>query len=698
MTTEKISIAVSADFFTAFASIPRRQQGKVLTFINKFRTDPTLPGYNYEKIDSARDKRFRSVRIDDTYRCILLKPDQDNVYMLLWVDHHDEAYAWAQNRICRIAPDTGGIQIIAVQEQDIQERKKEDKPGIEAISPSRWLELSSDELYQLGIPPEMHEQVRSLDDADGLAGIKEFLPALSYEALHFFESGESIADVLELYASCVNESDEGEVKGAEDIATALDNPFSRQQFWVNPDEAELAAMLDAPLETWRVFLHPSQRTLVERDWNGPVRVLGGAGTGKTVVALHRAKWLAENRCPNKEKILFITFTRTLAVDIQRQLQSICAPETLTKIEVVNLDKWVGDFLRRNAYEFKVDYGEITDTFWEQARAMLPESSGFSTVPTTFFLEEWKYVIQPQEVMTLEDYFSARRVGRTRKLIRRDRKEIWPVFEEFRILLNEQRYRQPADAMREARELLKADKKYLYYSVIVDEAQDMSRQALSLVRALAPCGKNDLFLAGDAHQRIYGQPVALRSSGISITGRGRKLRINYRTTEEIRRAAKDFLEHLVVDDLDGGEDSKDSCVSLLHGEEPRHMNAPTRETLYANIADEILKVRQGDVMDTDICIVARSTRELEVCKALLETRNVETYPLSADQSDNRDINGVRLATMHRVKGLEFEVVFLVNFISKKKRADEDDTRMAKEKSLRYVAASRARQKLIICEMA
>lgn len=684
---DKITIAVSADFFTAFSAIPRRQQGNILTFINKFRTNPELPGLNYEKIECARDKRLRSVRIDDTYRCILLKPDKEAIYMLLWVDHHDAAYAWARKRVCSIDPQTGGIQILVVDQE-----KSACPAGASGPLPL-LARLDTGTLEQLGIPAALHAAVRAIHTESDLVTMAECLPSLSYEALHFLWAGEPLADVLALYDSCRKDAAPDDETHASVMEKALHNPFSLQHFIVDPEEKELAAMLEAPLERWRVFLHPSQRSLVARDWNGPVRILGGAGTGKTVVALHRAKWLAENRCAPHEKILFTTFTRTLAADILRQLKSICEPEALARIEVVNLDKWVTDFLKCHAYEYEIDYGEKTNQLWEQARTALPEGTPLAALPTSFFMDEWKYVVQPQEIMTLADYFAAQRIGRKQKLTRKQRKDIWPVFEEFRILLSEKRLRQPADAMRETRELLEHEGKTLYRAVIVDEAQDMSRQAFRLLRSLVAEGKNDLFITGDAHQRIYGQPVVLSACGIAITGRGRKLRINYRTTEEIRRTATAFLTGLHLDDLDGGQDDNEGCVSLLHGASPVTLAYTTDDSLYDGIAGQVAAMTSNGIADKDICITARTNQKCEECAARLQQRQVETYLLSANKIDNRDLPGVRLATMHRVKGLEFEAVILLDAPLS---LPENEEAIAKERSLRYVATSRARRHLLICE--
>ncbi|MGE0820738.1 MAG: UvrD-helicase domain-containing protein [Candidatus Binatia bacterium] len=353
-----------------------------------------------------------------------------------------------------------------------------------------------------------------------------------------------------------------------DYVAALNNPDFQRRFFVVEDDLELAAMLSALLEKWQVFLHPSQRRLVERHWNGPVRVLGGAGTGKTVAAMHRAKWLAQQVFTSAhDRLLFTTFPRNLAADIRKNLLSICPEEVMRRIEVVNLDKWVSDFLQRHGYSYDIDYGERTGRLWEQALNSAPSKV---QVPVSFYREEWERVIQPQGVSSVEEYMKASRIGRGVQLNRSGRKAVWSVFEEYRLLLNEQRLREGDDAMRDARLLLESKGNQTpYQAIIVDEAQDMGPQAFRLLRQLIPGGdrQDDLFIVGDAHQRIYRHKVVLGQCGINIQGRSRKLKINYRTTEETRRWATNLLEGFSIDDLDAGVDDQKGYKSLLHGVTP-----------------------------------------------------------------------------------------------------------------------------------
>ena len=244
------------------------------------------------------------------------------------------------------------------------------------------------------------------------------------------------------------------------------------RFVVPEDETELSEMLNAPMDKWRVFLHPSQRRLVEGSKNGAMRVLGGAGTGKTVVAIHRAKWLARNVAQKGQKVLFTTFTKNLAIDIKANLKSICSASYMSKIEVINLDQWVQRFLRKHSYDYEVVYDEnrLEDS-WKLA---ISEKPAEVDLPDSFFKEEWQRVIQPQGISTLNDFKKASRIGRGTRMNREMRVKIWPVFEEYRRQLNLARRKEVDDAYRDAAEMLdNQGSSSDYCSVIVDEAQDTS---------------------------------------------------------------------------------------------------------------------------------------------------------------------------------------------------------------------------------
>lgn len=685
-------IALSDDFLKSFAAIPRDKQQAVLKFVALFRQNPRATGINYETIHNAADSNMRSVRIDQALRGIILKPVNGEVYCLLWVDRHDDAYRWAATHRVAIHPDLGSIQVFAVEAVTESVAVPPRPPETKGIFDS----LKDREIRRMGVPEEALVRVRAITTEDDLELLQPTLPEDAFEALYLFAAGDSYDKII---------ADREAVPGVvdtEDFGTALDQDASRRHFVVITDDSDLDGLLAAPLERWRVFLHPSQRRMVDRDWNGPVRVLGGAGTGKTVVAMHRAAWLARKYrdLPGKP-VLFTTFTRTLADDIRSHIASLCTPQEIEKIAVVNIDQWAISLLRRFGYQHELLYDDgRRREFW---RLALTRAPGNCTFPTAFFRAEYERVILPNGCETGEDYMRASRLGRGGQLGRVQRKALWPVFAEYRAQLHAANLREPEEAFRDARVLLQLEKESLgIRSIIVDETQDMSAAALGLLRAAIPTAENDLFLVGDAHQRIYRHKVALSKVGIEVRGRSRRLRVNYRTTDEIRRWAVAQLEGCEVDDLDGELDTLKGYRSLTHGGMPEitsFSDAASEKTRLLAVLAELT----GDNLDSsNVCLVCRTNEELDHYQSTLEAAGIKTLKLDRNTADDRSIEGIRLATMHRVKGLEFEVVIIAGYRSPDYYAehfsrDEDagvvSDSILNERCLLHVAATRAKRHLV-----
>jgi hypothetical protein len=422
--------------------------------------------------------------------------------------------------------------------------------------------IEDGDLMRIGVPFENLNHVKSIRSVSELNDKVNILPHEAFEALLFIADGFEVEEIIrELFGTEISKEETVDVNN---FAAALNKPVSKQKFQVIDGEKELSEMLAAPLEKWRVFLHPSQRRIVEKNYSGAARVLGGAGTGKTIVAMHRAKWLAKNVYRNsKHKILFTTFTSNLASDIRENLKKICDIEVLRQIEVTNLDAWVSNFLRSQGYEYRIIYGSELDNLWDQAFTIAPGELGLGK---EFYKDEWNKVIKPQEIDSLAAYVKAPRLGRGVRLDRKVRIAVWDIFKEIKHLMNEKYVRDTETAMAEARYLfIQLKSKLPYDAVIVDEAQDFSVQALKLIRAIAgEEHNNDLFIAGDAHQRIYRNKVTLKQCGINVQGRSSILKINYRTTEETRLWATRLLNGILIDDLDDGLEEGKGYKSLMHG--------------------------------------------------------------------------------------------------------------------------------------
>jgi superfamily I DNA/RNA helicase len=294
------------------------------------------------------------------------------------------------------------------------------------------------------------------------------------------------------------------------------------------------------------------------------------------------------------------------------------------------------------------------------------------------------------------------------LSRQQRQSVWPVFEEYRTILNRRHVKEFIDAIRDVRILLETKAGTVeYQAVIVDEAQDMSAEAFKLLRQIVPPEpgrKNDVFMIGNAHQRIYAHRVVLSRCGIDVRGRSRQLRLNYRTTDEIRKWAVALLENCDIDDLDGGRDDNKGYRSLLHGAFPDVKKVPTFEEEVEVIAERIRQLEQEGTPLSSVCVVARTQGLLEQYESALKTYGISCIRIQHHVSDDLSQPGLRTATMHRVKGLEFDAMIIVGvndgvvpLTAAAREIDSDYARMefeVKERGLLYVAATRAKHHVVI----
>jgi len=722
MSESRLTVALSNDFFKAFGRLPEKARGKVATFISKFRDNPRSPGLNYERIEGGKDPFIRSIRVDQDIRCIVRAPDEGDTYVLLWIDKHDDAYHWARRRTCHVNRVSGALQVVDVEAAEmavgdaiaaaVSEALANQAPvptsaETPALTPQASVQSGSlfahcgdEQLMLLGVPEALLPAVRAVTSEEALSRLIEWVPQDCVDGLILLADGKAIDAVIEEL-----ERKRPAAIDPTDVAAALTTPESKAEFMVITDDDVLEAMLSAPLERWRVFLHPSQRRLVVRNWSGAVRVLGGAGTGKTVVAMHRARWLAKEfiKTNTPGRVLFTTFTRNLATDIRANLTKICSPAELQRIEVTHLDGWVMTYLKAQGLQVRVFNDDARNSCWSLAMDVADTSLGLDE---RFYREEWKDVVLAQGCRSRDEYLVARRVGRGTRLNRQQRAQIWPVFDAVRAEFRQRGLWEPEEAKQIAADLLnRSGPPPLYTSVVVDEAQDLDLASFSLLRALVGEPRtNDLFIVGDPHQRIYGKPVVLSRCGIDIRGRARKLRINYRTTEETRAWATAVLQGLDFDDLDGGSDSASDYRSLLHGDQPlvKGFEDPGEEQRF--LVSTLRQLREEQQSLASTCVAARTNRAVEKLEALLNGEGFATRVIQAEESDDPSDPALRLATMHRVKGLEFDQVFLPALdasqmplqVELNKRPDSLSKELfeQQERSLLHVAATRAKKRVVV----
>ena len=681
--------------------LPDYVSGKFLDLMSRYMDNPSSNGLNLETVEGGRDKSLKSLRLDQNYRAIAFETPKD--IMFVHVNEHDKAYRWAEGRRVKLDKATNRIRIVEEIEQN------QEAVTINKQEKNLFSDFKDKKLIALGVAEEAIALARSLSSESELDDAQDRFDPLSFQVLYALAAGYSEEEVYALVGDVIIEpSSTDQDKSFEDLITTEE---SRQTIFTPQSIEELRRFFDGELEGWRIWLHPDQRKFAYKDYNGPAMVRGGAGTGKTVVAMHRAKYLADQLTADPQnagqKILITTYTTTLAKDIENNLKTLC-PEYVSgsapRIEVINLDRWAVQYLKKKQFNRRVvstaaDEQHI-EGLWDEVFESLILPSGLSEA---FIKAEWEQIIQAKGIDDLADYIRASRVGRGTPLNRAKRKTLWNYFALFRAKLIQSGLVERDDVYREAIPLLRAEPGKLgYYSVIVDEAQDMGEQAFRLIRSIIPEAqnndKNSIFIVGDAHQRIYNRRASMSSCGINIIGRSRKLRLNYRTTHEIRTWAVAVLKGISVDDLDQGKDSLDGYVSLARGMPPQLNGYGTDSEELAALAQWIDELPSDKIADNEIGILCHTNKQLQLVEDCFSTRGISTLKLSTDKADERGKPGVRLCTMHRAKGLEFKAV-AIPFMSNNQfppkwlldkaidEADKEDME-GQLKSLLHVAATRA----------
>jgi superfamily I DNA/RNA helicase len=675
-------------FMDSFIRLPKGTQKKAMEFMEKFRTNPKSAAINLEKIISFKDQQLRSARIDQTYRAIVHVSKTDDVYHLLWADHHDDAYAWAKNKVFEWNNMTQSYQVFDLADEIIVP-----KPTAEAKKSGLFVSYSKEQLESIGVPTVLIPSLREVIDLNGLQAIEKYLPEDVFENVFYLVDGLPIEDIIK-------EIEEGKaVAGA-----TQEDTNNNKRFFFEITDKDLESIFSDDFNKWRIFLHPSQRKIVNSINKGPVKVTGLAGTGKTVCALHRAKYLIDHYIIQKNKpLLFTTFTKSLVKDLKESLTALGVDES--KIEVIHIHGLAVELAKKNSLiPVKAKILEFTDSeyklkLWEEVL-----DSTISEFDADFLSTEFSEIVVQNNLSTEEEYLRVPRIGRSQKLGRKDRIEIWKAFDAYIKKKNKDGYFELGEVLNLLNNhfVNSADKPYSY--IIADEIQDFSNVELRLMRSMTEEHENDLFLVGDPFQKIYSRKINFSKAGINVKGnRSKQLKVNYRTTEEIKRLALSTVQGIEYDNFDGERESSKGYISLTHGEKPVYSSFDKEseefEFIRAKIEDFISS--NSNIAFNDICIACRTKNILSDVKKHLHNSKIPYYDVTTSTGKT---TGVHLTTYHNVKGLEFKIVFLTGINSKtlplrpvayetwdKVQQVEFDTM---ERSLLYVAMTRAIQQLII----
>ncbi|KOV12134.1 DNA helicase [Streptomyces sp. XY431] len=741
--------------------LDRLVKAKFYDFCHIFRHNPHHPGLRLKKLKG--DSQIHSARIDQSYRALLTPTGTDangtSSWLVLAVRHRRDVYQELEVAVNRVTGALEFVDLAVVGDSALRRAgitltpvaPDPDEPPVEVLEAGPLEpdtkrqtaqpllgEYDADLLRELGVAEQLIPVALVVVDSDELDRLLENAPLLSKDVLTGLASGMPVEDVRQeiLAAQALDQAPD-----PDDFAAAL----ARTEVTTVDDDVR-AKLEEGDFRAWKVFLHPSQARVVEREYSGPTRVSGGPGTGKTIVALHRVKYLVNRLPPGQGKpILLTTYTKNLTTDLRQRLASLLEPEQLARVEVAHIDQLAAKVLGENAVPGRSRQRITGKVALDEMRQLLAEL-GEQKWEAEFLLEEWEQVILGQAEPTRSAYFQARRAGRGRGLTRPERNQVWRIVDRFTARLDDRRVETWSQAAERAaryeierargieerrKELQEAGKldsvalddrsgarslvNFRYRHIVVDEAQDLSPAHWKMLRAMAdPKQANDLFIAGDTHQRIYDNQVALGSLGIHIRGRSSRLTLSYRTTKEILAEALRLVEApgISYDDLDDGTDTLAGYRSVLHGPAPELVPCTSWDEELNSLAETLGQWRAELSLD-DRGAPRDPAGRIAVCVADRELVNEVRHRLgkagvtSAELSKDGPVGDgiVHVGTMHRFKGLEYQRLAIVAAADgvlprrSHERLRSDDLakynrELRKARSLLFVAATRARDTLRI----
>jgi len=674
-----MNFLISDTFTDSLSRLTKDEQKAVKTTAFDLQMNPAGSGMSFHKLDRAKDKNFWSVRVNGDIRIIVHKTSGS--LLLCYVDHHDKAYDWAERRKLETHPSTGAAQLVEIRET-VTEITVPVYVQTELPMPSKaalFAHKSDEELLGYGVPAEWLADVRQATE-DSLLFLADRLPGEAAEAL------------LELATGGKPRIAKPEVA----ISDPFQHPDAQRRFRVMTNVEELQQALDFPWEKWTVFLHPEQRQWVDRDYNGPARVSGSAGTGKTIVALHRAAHLA--RIHPDSRVLLATFSDTLSHSLHTKLKRLLGsePRLGERIDVHSLES-----LAIRLY--KANFGSVRLASRYEVKEILRAASASIAghkFPFAFLLAEWEHVVDAWQLCTWESYRDVARLGRKTRLPEAQRVVLWSIFEQVIQQLKQKQWL-TVSAVFTALAQAYTEKTPPYDFAIVDECQDLSVSQLRFFAALGTVRPDALFFAGDVGQRIFQQPFSWKSLGVDIRGRARNLRINYRTSHQIRQQA-DRLLGPEITDVDGNREDRSDTISVFNGPPPQIETFSDADAEQAAVAEWLTEQIEDGILAHELGVFVRSEKQFPRAEAALTAAGI---PYKILDEHVETISGqASISTMHLAKGLEFRSVVVMacddEIIPLQERIETvgDDADLQEvydtERQLLYVACTRARDHLLI----
>jgi len=669
-----------ADTFTdSLAKLTNQEQKAVKTAAFDLQINPTSSGIRFHKLERIKDPNFWSVSANLDIRLIIHKTD--NSILLCYVDHHNDAYTWAARRKLVRHPNTGAAQLVEVRET-IEEIKIQSivQKTAEKQKPLLFANLSQAELLNYGVPPEWLEDVQKATE-ETLFNIIEHLPQEAAEALLEIATGGKPQKPTLLPID----------------SNPFDHPDAQRRFRVMGNITELERALEYPWEKWTVFLHPSQRKIVEKDYSGPARISGSAGKGKTIVGLHRAVYLAKKH--PQSRILLTTFSVALANSLKIKLERLIGNETeiLERIKVAGIQSIALEIYTKAFGKPNIVEEDQLKSFLLDLAAKNPDLR----TTQSFLLREWSEVVDAWQLNTWQDYKDVLRLGRKTRIGSKQRELLWEIFQNTHNWLEQKQQITWSSLFYQAKDHLVEQGIYPYDFAVIDEAQDIGIPELTFLASVCQKHPDSLFFTGDLGQRIFQQPFSWKSLGVDIRGRSQTLSINYRTSHQIRQQADRLLPNSITD-VDGNLEQRRGTVSVFNG-------SPPVIEIYENQQAEIQGVKKwiehwlkSGLQPDEIGIFVRDKSQIE--RAVESVNQIGLTSVELDNLVEPCRGSIAISTMHLAKGLEFRAVAVIacddEVIPQQERiesiSDESDLEevYTTERHLLYVACTRARDYLLV----
>jgi mRNA-degrading endonuclease RelE of RelBE toxin-antitoxin system len=676
---------IADSFQSALCRLAAQEQKAVKETVFDLQMNPAAPGLQFHRIDKSKDRNFWSMRVSSNIRLIVHKTAES--FLICYVGHHDDAYAWAERRRIETHPKTGAAQIVEVRER-VQEIVVQ-KPAVverlatpvRAVLPPLFPGMTDQELLSYGVPVDWLADAKAATE-DTIFEIAEHLPREAAEALLDLAVGAKPQIPLAL----------------PEPVSPFEHPDAQRRFRVMDDLEELKRALEFPWDQWTVFLHPSQRQVVEQLFNGPARVSGSAGTGKTVVALHRAANILRQN--SQARLLVTTFSLPLANALEGKLRILTGEDKSIVPRVTVLP-----FKGAASELFTLAFGHhpraaTEDQIRGSLKTAAAEASLTSFTPR-FLASEWLNVVDAWQLASLEAYQEVPRLGRKNRLGIKQREKLWPVFARARQIIEAQGLLTWPSIFGKVTEHFAGRDGKPFTHAVIDEAQDLGVPELRMLAAITPDGPDALFFAGDLGQRIFQEPFSWKALGVDIRRRSRTLKVNYRTSHQIRQAA-DRLLPKTVQDVDGNKQDRRDTVSVFNGPDPEIKTFADAEREIQGVADWIRKAVADGITPAEIGIFVRSNDQLVRARAAVKAAGHTQVELSerVEQPQGR----IAIGTMHLAKGLEYKAIVVMacddDVLPLQERletvADESelDEVHDTERNLFYVACTRARDRLLV----